>query len=47
MYFDAQNNTWFASGIVSFGATECGTAGMPGVYTIVHHYIDWINSNMY
>lgn len=29
-------------GIVSFGQTNCGTAGLPGVYTKIVHYMDWI-----
>ena len=38
-----RNNIKFIQyGIVSFGVTECGTAGVPGVYTNVVHYMDWI-----
>ena len=33
-------------GIVSFGSKDCGTENFPGVYTKVHHYIDWILSNL-
>lgn len=46
MYFDTGSSTWVASGIVSYGATECGTAGVPGVYTRVERYIDWIYSKL-
>lgn len=46
MYLDAGRNAWVASGIVSFGATECGTAGVPGVYTKIYHYIDWIHRKL-
>lgn len=36
----------FLYGIVSFGPNKCGTKGVPGVYTNVAKYIDWIESNM-
>lgn len=46
MYFDRKNGAWIASGIVSFGAEKCGTVGLPGVYTNVEHYLNWIKSNL-
>ncbi|EAT48927.1 AAEL000037-PA [Aedes aegypti] len=33
-------------GIVSFGPTKCGTAGVPGIYTNVAKYVDWIRKNV-
>ncbi|XP_065073631.1 CLIP domain-containing serine protease B4-like [Ochlerotatus camptorhynchus] len=33
-------------GIVSFGPNKCGTKGVPGVYTNVAKYIDWIESKL-
>lgn len=33
-------------GIVSFGPNKCGTKGVPGVYTSVAKYIDWIESKI-
>jgi secreted trypsin-like serine protease len=37
----------FLAGIVSYGNTNCGKAGFPGVYTKVAGYMDWINSNLH
>lgn len=45
MYFDRRNSAWIASGIVSFGTEKCGV-GMPGVYTKVEHYLNWIMNNL-
>ncbi|XP_061509621.1 CLIP domain-containing serine protease B15-like [Anopheles gambiae] len=36
-----ESNRWVQEGIVSFGAYRCGKP-LPGVYTNVAHYIDWI-----
>ena len=33
---------WIQIGIVSFGRTSCGTRGVPGVYTKVSAYTQWI-----
>ncbi|XP_066995226.2 CLIP domain-containing serine protease B4 [Anabrus simplex] len=33
-------------GVVSFGPKYCGTENMPGIYTRVGHYMDWILNNM-
>ncbi|XP_071128444.1 uncharacterized protein [Mytilus edulis] len=32
---------WVQVGIVSFGY-DCGNSQYPGIYTKIHHYIDWI-----
>ena len=34
--------TWKLVGLVSFGPQKCGTENIPGVYSRVRHYIDWI-----
>ena len=36
---------WYQVGITSFGPKICGS-GPPGIYTKVHHFIDWIRRNM-
>lgn len=37
---------YFLYGIVSFGPNKCGTEHVPGVYTDVTKYIEWIESKM-
>lgn len=46
MYFDRRYSVWIASGIVSFGAEKCGTIGIPGVYTKIENYIEWIVNSL-
>lgn len=37
---------WVAVGVVSYGPLECGTKGIPGVYTKVSSFLEWIASNI-
>lgn len=41
---DRANN--YLYGIVSFGPNKCGTKGVPGVYTSVAKYVNWIEANI-
>lgn len=38
--------TYTVIGIVSYGATLCGTKDIPGIYTYVYSYLDWLQDNM-
>ncbi|XP_053697460.1 CLIP domain-containing serine protease B4-like [Sabethes cyaneus] len=38
--------SWYLKGIVSFGANRCGTENVPGVYTRVSNYVDWVLENI-
>lgn len=37
---------FYLVGIVSYGASKCGTDGIPGVYTRVSSYLPWILENL-
>lgn len=37
---------WYIEGIVSYGPQNCGTEGVPGIYTRVGAYLGWIAKNM-
>ena len=36
---------WFLTGVVSFGTNECDSS-LPGVYTSIKHFHDWILKTM-
>eukprot|EP00094_Tigriopus_californicus_P007089 TCALIF_06824-PA protein Name:"Similar to Prss2 Anionic trypsin-2 (Rattus norvegicus)" AED:0.07 eAED:0.07 QI:97/0.5/0.6/1/0/0.2/5/232/202 len=40
-----KDGEYLLTGIVSWGV-GCATEGMPGIYTNVRNYLDWINSTM-
>ncbi|XP_063627933.1 CLIP domain-containing serine protease HP8-like [Cydia splendana] len=35
---------WFLFGVTSFGSSRCGSEGIPGIYSRVTYYMDWILS---
>ena len=39
------SGSWYQLGIVNYGSTKCGD-GIPGVYTKVSSYMDWIERNL-
>lgn len=39
-------SNYFLFGIVSFGPNKCGTKDVPGVYTNVAKYVDWVERNI-
>lgn len=41
-----KNKRWYLIGITSIGL-ECGKANVPGVYTRVANYIQWIHRNIW
>jgi secreted trypsin-like serine protease len=40
------NRQIVVAGLVSFGASACGHKSIPGVYTDVASYMDWIRQNI-
>lgn len=45
--FDSRKFRWKLLGVVSFGPRLCGTSGVPGVYSRMRHYLDWILENIH
>lgn len=37
---------WTLIGSVSYGPTECGTEGIPGVYTKTSSFLEWISKSI-
>lgn len=37
---------WILAGIVSFGGKDCGAFKVPGVYTKVSSFLEWIEENI-
>lgn len=45
MHYDLKKGVWVLTGVVSLGVRDCGTEGIPGIYTNVREYLDWIKMN--
>jgi secreted trypsin-like serine protease len=43
MRFDTK---WILEGVTSFGDSRCGREDLPGVYTRVNMYLDWVRNTM-
>lgn len=44
---DYRGNSYvYLAGLVSYGPSQCGLKGWPGVYTRVSSYLEWIQSNI-
>uniref|UniRef100_U5EY58 Putative phagocytosis engulfment n=1 Tax=Corethrella appendiculata TaxID=1370023 RepID=U5EY58_9DIPT len=46
LWFDLKKLKWFIFGIVSKGSSQCGTEGVPSIYTNVMSYSNWINKTI-
>ena len=47
IYREFADDPWYQIGLVSFGTSVCGgKGGVPGVYTRVAEYMDWIESKL-
>ncbi|CAL4062926.1 unnamed protein product, partial [Meganyctiphanes norvegica] len=45
-HVDTTKGRFYVVGIVSFGPTHCGSSQLPGVYTRVGAWLDWIEANV-
>ncbi|XP_055541376.1 CLIP domain-containing serine protease B15-like [Wyeomyia smithii] len=39
-------NRWYLAGVVSFGTKQCGLKGIPGIYTRLGRYLNWIATSI-
>lgn len=46
VYNNPNNQKFDLIGVVSFGPTPCGLENVPGVYTNVFKYLDWIRGEL-
>ena len=45
VYRRSPDSSWYQVGVVSFGTVQCGV-GIPGIYTRITSYIDWLKQNV-
>lgn len=41
-----EQKQWYQEGIVARGALNCGTAGLPAIYTRTARYVNWVENNI-
>lgn len=40
------DGNYYLIGVISWGATQCGTKGIPALYTNVAMFVDWIENHL-